>query len=108
MSSPNHLDFSVVGHARLLEILPKHAVDQAHSREVLHPTEPHLFQLLQEIGHDTEWIRATDAGQNPGVLNYGEHFVGLISRQNQHPDVLGEMEYLRSLAISKTTALASP
>ena len=77
MSRPDHLNLLLVGHACLLEILAEVAINQANGREVLYAAKANFLQLLQEIGHDPEWIRTTYSGQNRRVLHDGKDFVGL-------------------------------
>ena len=44
----DHLDLQPVAHARLLEVLAEHAVDQPDRREVLHAGEAEVAELAEE------------------------------------------------------------
>lgn len=76
-SLPDHVDFQVVSHARLLEIGPELPVDEADGGEVLHAGKAQVAQLLEKGGNVAEGICAADAGDDWCVLDDGEDFICL-------------------------------
>ncbi len=87
----NHLDFLVVAHSGLLEVLPVAAVlvDESDRREVLDAREAAATQVFDEHVHVRKGISAVDAGEHRRVFDDGndlvthlDHdFVGVAVRQ---------------------------
>ncbi len=74
MGQGDHLHFLVIAHAGPFDIVPEHPIKQAHRGEILHAGKTHLFQLLEEYGHQPERIRSADAGKHRDVFYNRQHF----------------------------------
>ena len=70
MGNLDHVDFEAIAHARLLEVLPEHPINQANRREVLHPCEAHPLEVIQKRTHEPEGIGTTDTGEHRRVLDH--------------------------------------
>ena len=60
----DHVDLEPVAHARLLEVLPDRAVEQADGGEVLDAAEAEPLELVEEDVHQAERVGAAHAREH--------------------------------------------
>ena len=86
----DHFHLERIAHARLFQIRPKHAVDQAHGGEILDACKPQVAQFPQKMIAQHKGIRPIHPGQHGRVRHSGEDFtrhffhdlVGIAIRQH--------------------------
>lgn len=77
MGEPDHRDFDIISHTRFLEIFSESTVYKSNGGKVLHAAESEILELGEEGGDVAEGVGGADAGEDTGVVYYGEDFGGL-------------------------------
>src|SRR3982074_2799007 len=75
MGQGDHLDLERIGHAGLLEIGTKQAVDEPDGREILHARKAQTLQFIEKGIEQAERVGPVDAGKHWRLLHDRQHLM---------------------------------